>query len=353
MIRVLVSAALVLPIVWSAPVSAEVKGYALVQVRDPARGSLPDIVTAYGIVESENTLTRSFQRDGQVSDIMVEVGDQFKKGDPLLDFGASPAAVVAYEQAKTALRLAQASLARAQHMLDLKLITRDQLETAEKAASDAQSTKEMFEKLGSTTSEILQAPFDGVVMAISVSKGDRVAAGAPLMTLAETARVRLSVGIEPTEMGKVKPGLPVTLEPVSTGRTPIETKVKGVGAAIDPKTKLLQVTIELKGGSALPGEHLKARLLIGKFEGWLLPRDSVGFDKKGAYVFQVDDAHAKRVNVNVVGSDGDASVIEGDIDPQRKMVLSGNYQIADGDALRTEEAPRVSQADGNSKKQED
>ncbi len=353
MIRVLVFAALVLPIVWSVPVSAEVKGYALVQVQDPARGSLPDIVTAYGIVESENTLTRSFQRDGQVSDIMVEVGDQFKKGDPLLDFGASPAAVVAYEQAKTALRLAQASLTRAQHMLDLKLITRDQLETAEKAASDAQSTKEMFEKLGSTSSEILQAPFDGVVMAISVSKGDRVAAGAPLMTLAETARVRLSVGIEPTLMGKVKPGLPVTLEPVSTGRAPIETKVKGIGAAIDPKTKLLPVTIELKGGSALPGEHLKARILAGKFEGWLLPHDSVGFDKKGAYVFQVDDAHAKRVNVNVVGSDGDASVIEGGIDPQRKMVLSGNYQIADGDALRTEEVPRVSQADGNSKKQED
>ena len=350
MIRVL---AFVLMALLPGSALAEVKGLALVQVKDPARGFLPDTVTAYGIVESENTLTRSFQRDGQVSNIMVEVGDQFKKGEPLLEFGASPAALVAYEQAKTTLRLAQGSLARAQQMLKLKLITLDQVETAEKAVSDAQSTKEMFEKLGSTTSEILEAPFDGVVMAISVSKGDRVAAGAPLMTLAETDRVRLSVGVEPTEMGKVKPGLPVILEAVSTARTPIDTKVKGVGAAIDPKTKLLQVTVALPTKSAIPGEHLKAQIFVGKLDGWMIPRDAVGFDKKGAYIFQVDDEHAKRVNVNVVGSAGDTSVVEGDIDPQRKLVLSGSYQIADGDALRTEEAPKVSEADEGPRKRED
>ncbi|HWO32021.1 MAG TPA: hypothetical protein VNO32_24760, partial [Candidatus Acidoferrum sp.] len=77
--------------------SAEVKGLALVQVAEPKHGAIPELVIGYGVVESDNTLTRSFQRDGQVADLLVEVGDQFKKGDPLLNFGASPAAVVAYE----------------------------------------------------------------------------------------------------------------------------------------------------------------------------------------------------------------------------------------------------------------
>src|ERR1700704_7085308 len=171
--------------------AAEVKASALVQVADPKQGTISDIVVGHGIVESDNTLTRSFQRDGQVSDILVEVGDQFKKGDPLLNFGAAPAALVAYEQAKTALTLAQGTRDRAKRMFGLKLITSDQLDTAEKALSDAQLTKEMLEKLGSTQSEILEAPFDGVVVTISVSKGDRVAAGAPLMTLAETEKLRL------------------------------------------------------------------------------------------------------------------------------------------------------------------
>jgi RND family efflux transporter MFP subunit len=345
MIRSLLPLTFVLLILLHGPAQAEVKGIALVQVEDPQRGSVPDVIVGYGVVESENILTRSFQRDGQVSNILVEVGDQFKKGEPLLDFGAAPAAVVAYEQAKTALRLAQGTLARTRQLLDLKLATQDQLETAAKAVSDAQLVKEMYEKQGTITTEILEAPFDGIVTAISVSKGDRVAAGAALMTLAETDRVRLSIGIEPAQIGRMKPGLPVGLESLLPGGRPIETKVKGVGAAIDPKTRLVPVAVVLSDRSALPGENFKAKIFAGKFEGWVVPRDSVAVDKKGAFVFQIDDEHAKRVDVNVLGSAGDTSVIEGDIDPRKKLVLSGSYQIADGDAVRTKAASLAAAAE--------
>ncbi|HEY3639548.1 MAG TPA: efflux RND transporter periplasmic adaptor subunit [Xanthobacteraceae bacterium] len=345
MIRFLLPVALI-SLTWlHVPARADVKGIALVRIDNPKRGSIPNIIAGYGIVMSDNTLTRSFQRDGQVSNIMAEVGDQFKKGDPLLEFGAAPAAVVAYEQAKTALRLAQGTLARTKQLFEQKLATRDQLDIAEKAASDAQLTKEMYEKQGATTSEILAAPFDGVVTAISVSKGDRVAAGTALMTLAETDKLRLSIGIEPAQIDRIKVGLAVNLESLLPGSRPIETRVKGVGAAIDPKTKLVPVAVELADKSALPGEGFKAEILTGKFEGWVISRDSVQVDKKGAFVFQIDEEHAKRVDVNVLGSAGDTSVIEGDIDPQKKLVLFGGYQIADGDAVRTELAPAVAAAE--------
>src|ERR1700692_4174187 len=103
MIRFLLSLALVAVMLLHGAARAEVKGIALVQVQDPKRGSLPETLVGHGVAESENTVTRSFQRDGQITNIRVEVGDQFKKGDPLLDVGAAPAAVIAYEQAKTAL----------------------------------------------------------------------------------------------------------------------------------------------------------------------------------------------------------------------------------------------------------
>jgi RND family efflux transporter MFP subunit len=339
--RFLLPVALVLLIALHGSAAADVKSSALVQVGNPKRGSIPEMVVGHGTVESGNTLTRSFQRDGQIANIMVEVGDQFKQGDPLLEFGAAPAAVAAYEQAKTALRLAQGTLARTRQLLDQKLATQDQLEIAEKTAADAQLMKEMFEKQGSTVSEILAAPFDGVVTAIAVSKGDRVAAGASLMTLAETDKVRLNVGIEPSDLGRLKVALAVDLESLVPGRNPIKAKVKGLGAAFDPRTKLVPVAIELAPGSALMGEGFKAVIFTGTLEGWVIARDAVGVDKKGAFVFQIDDEHAKRVGVRVLGSAGDVSVIAGDIDPQKKLVLSGGYQIADGDLVRTQESPAV------------
>src|SRR5205807_8266211 len=97
----------------------------------------------------------------------------------------------------------------------------------------------------------------------------------------------------------------------------------------------------LSGVKLLPGEALRAEIRVKDFEGWLISRDAVGVDNKGAFVFQVDDEHAKRVNVNVLVSADDLSVVSGDIDPDKKIVKVGSYQIADGDALRVQEVPSV------------
>jgi membrane fusion protein (multidrug efflux system) len=343
MIRFLLSAGIAALIFLNGSANAEeVKGYALVKVQDPKRGSIPDMVYGYGTATptSGATVTASFQRDGQVADILVEVGDQFKMGDPLLDFGASPAAVVAYEQAKTTKTLAERSFARQQQLFKQQLTTRDQVETAEKAVSDAQLQIEMFEKIGSVKpSELLLAPFDGVVSAIAVSKGDRISAGAALMTLSRTDQVILSVGIEPAALEKVKPDLPVQLVSQLNGRKPMEGKVKRIGAAIDMKTRLVPTIIEIPPGGALAGENFKAGIIVGKFQGWIVPRTAVGSNSKGTFVYQIDMDHAKRVYVNVLGSVGKNSIIEGDISSQREIVLSGNYQLEDGAAVRPEEAP--------------
>ena len=344
MIRYVVSVAFASLFCLSGPALAdEVKGFALVQVQDPVKGALPHMVYAHGTATTTQgaTVNASFQRDGQVSEIYVEVGDQFKMGDPLLDFGASPAAVVAYEQAKTTLTLARHTFERQQQLLKQQLTTHDNVETAEKAVNDAQLQVDMFEKIGSIKpSEILNAPFDGVVNAISVSKGDRIAAGATLMTLQKVDQIILTVGVEPADLDKVKPDLPVHLTSLQPGRKPIEGTVKRIGASIDPKTRQIPVYIELPPGGALAGENFKAAIEVGKYEGWIVPRTSIGSNAtRGTFVYQVDDARARRVYVHIVGSYGGKTVIQGDITEQEKIMVSGGYQVDDGDAVRPEEAP--------------
>jgi membrane fusion protein (multidrug efflux system) len=342
MIRLLSAAIASLVFLHGPALADEVKGAAAVKVQDPKRGSIPELIIAYGaaVPTSSATQTASFQRDGMISEIYVEVGDQFKKGDKLLDFGASPAAVVAYEQALTTLSQKQHALERKQQLFKLQLATKDDVESAEKDLSDAESNKKMLEKIGSIReSEILEAPFDGVVSAISVSKGDRISAGAPLMTLSRTDHIILSVGVEASALAKVKPDLPVHLSSLLPGRKPSDGKVKRIGIAIDMKTRQVPVFIEIADGAALSGENFKAGIEVGKYQGWIVPRDTVGIGSKGPFIFQIDEGHAKRVLVNVLGSVGKNSVIEGDIDSQKEIILSGGYQVDDGDAVRPQEAP--------------
>jgi multidrug efflux pump subunit AcrA (membrane-fusion protein) len=159
------------------------------------------------------------------------------------------------------------------------------------------------------------------------------------MTLSRTDQVILSVGVEPSALAKVKPDLPVHLTSLLPGRKPADGKVKRIGAAIDMKTRQVPVIVEIPQGVALAGENFKAGIEVGKFQGWVVPRDSIGTNAKGTFVYQIDEGHAKRIYVNVIGSVGKNSVVDGDIDSQKEMILSGNYQVDDGDAVRPEEAP--------------
>ena len=340
--RYLVSGAVASLLCLHSPALAdEVKGVALVKVADPQKGSVPHMVYAYGTATTTQgaTVNTSFQRDGKINEIYVEVGDQFKMGDKLLDFGASPAAVVAYEQAKTTLALAQHTFERQQQLLKQQLTTHDNVETAEKAVSDAQLQVDMFEKIGSVKpSEILEAPFDGVVNTISVSKGDRITAGTTLMTLQKVDQIILTVGVEPADLDQVKPDLPVHLTSLQPGRKPVEGTVKRIGAAIDPKTRQIPVYIELPAGSALAGENFRAAIEVGKYDGYLVPRDCVGSNAKGTFIYQVDDSRAKRVYIHVVGSYGEQTVISGNVDEQSKIMLVGGTQVDDGDGVRVDEA---------------
>ena len=88
----------------------------------------------------------SFQRDGMISDIYVKVGDQFRKGDELLDFGASPQAVVTYAQARTTVSVMRRYVEWKQQLFKRQLATRDEVESAEKDLSRAETTIRMLDQ---------------------------------------------------------------------------------------------------------------------------------------------------------------------------------------------------------------
>ena len=206
----------------------------------------------------------------------------------------------------------------------------------------------MYEKIGSVKpSEILRAPFDGVVTAISVNRGDRISAGAPLMTLSRPDHLILSVGVEADALAEVKPDQPVHLTSLLPGRKPTDGKVKRIGLAVDPKTRQVPVFVELPDGMALSGENLKAGIEVGKFQGWVVPRDSIGSNARGRFIFQINEGHAKQVYVNIIGTVNSNSVVEGDLDSQKEIILSGNYQVNDGDAVQPQEEQPEEEDDEN------
>lgn len=328
----------------------------LVTTEIPRQGTLPRTLTAYGVVQAApgSSETLSLLRAGQVTQVMAAVGQRVQQGQPLLVVTADPAALATYRQAVAALALARGERARLAQMLAQQLATRDQLAVADKAAADAQGNLDLLARGGGgSAAQTLAAPFDGVVSALLVAPGARIAPQAPLVTVDRSSRLVAAVGIEPGHRGLVAQGQPAQVEPLDGGGAK-GGSVLSVGAMLDPVSRLVPVLIDAapdgaganaaalsaKGAAGapaaalLPGGPVRVVVQVGEFRGWLLPRGAVATDAKGAYVFQVAGGKAARVDVQVASAAGDTTVATGPLDPKRPVVVTGNAQLQDGAAVR-------------------
>ncbi|MBV8062565.1 MAG: efflux RND transporter periplasmic adaptor subunit [Nevskia sp.] len=193
-----------------------------VQVRTQAaqQGTLPELLDAYGSAAPavNGSLSLSVQAEGRVMRILVTPGEAVHAGQALLEFRLSAAAGSTYQQAASALKLAQLEQAHTARLLAQRLATADQQAQADKAVSDAQAAlAALDQERGGKQQQTITAPFDGVVGAIPVAQGDRVQPGAALATVTRHGGLVVTVGVEPAQRSRLKLGETVQLLPLADG----------------------------------------------------------------------------------------------------------------------------------------
>jgi RND family efflux transporter MFP subunit len=313
----------------------------LVTVATPERGVVPDRVTAYGEVAPipARTINMSLSRSGEIIDVDVTPGQGVRKGEKLIAFGADASVVIAWEQAVSNLNLVKEQRAHTAELLQQQMATRSALAEADKAVADATGALEVLRRQGGgKPSETVVAPFEGIVVTVAVNSGDRVAEKTPLLTLARADSMSITLGVEPSDRRKLKPGQPVQLTPVDGGEEVAGT-VTSVGAMVNAKSRLIDVVIAPTSGTVILGETFRGDITVGELEGWVIPRNAVLTDYEGPHVFQVDgEKKAVRVGVTIVGMPGKTAVVDGPIDPDLKIVTIGNYQLTDGTSTREDDS---------------
>ena len=313
---------------------------ALVKTQPLTQHALAETISSYGIVSVDplNTESINFPRAGRVTRLLVAQGEVVKKGTPLLQMETSPQESVNYEQARSAVDLARGELARVQNLLAQQLATRSQVANAQKALHDAEASLAAQQKLGTgTPSEIIRAPFDGIVSVVQIGQGDRIQAGAPAMQLSRVDRPRIVLGIEPEDARKVRRGMPVKLVPVFDSTQSAAGVVSTVNGMINPQTGLVDLLVKLKPGQAfhlMPGTRIQGFITLSSRRGFVVPRQAVLSDAKGPYIFVVRNGHAHRINVRTNVESNGLIGISGPFEKQDRVVVLGNYELQEGMEVR-------------------
>ncbi|MGB8419998.1 efflux RND transporter periplasmic adaptor subunit [Paraburkholderia sp.] len=312
------------------------------------RAIIAQPVRAYGIVaaSASNLTTVNLPYLARIVQMRVQAGQSVTRGTPLFVVQADPAAVLAANQAKSAVTLAQGELARTQSLYDKGLATQSQLATARKAAEDAQQALAAQNQTGvASSSKVIAAPIDGVVLQISAAQGDQVQPGAAILQLTsgngngKDARANVMLGVEPSDIPAIHTGDTVTLHGLSTAlaKSAADGRVTLVGASVDQQSQLVNVgaSVPLGQSAFIPGTRVSADIATHSGTHWVVPRAAVLKDDQGAYVFQITPQNkARRVAVVTQIENGDRYGVDGPIDGAQGLVVSGNYELKDGMAVR-------------------
>lgn len=315
-------------------------GQVAVTTAMPTRQTFHDTVEAWGSVagDPQRARTISLGHGGQVSALRVAAGQTVKRGQALLTITPDPAAHSAWLQAQTALALARGELQRNERLAAQRLATQSQLAAARKALADAQATFDAQKALGGgAASETVAAPADGVVTALQVALGERVAANAPLFDFTPGRALLGVFGVQPQDGARLRPGMAVEVRAVYGGAEAFLGKLRMVGQSVDAQTHLLGAQVELPAdasASLVVGAPLEAQIRTDDFQAWAVPRDAVLHDVQGDYLFQVERGHARRIAVKLRSPDGDTVGVEGPLDAHAPVVVLGVYELQDGDAVR-------------------
>lgn len=219
------------------------------------------LLEASGVAEPYAEATLSTKLMGTVLSVAVREGDRVGPGQVLVridarDLEAKAEQIVA-SRAEAEAAHAQA-LAHAQRMRALyaeEAAPKAQLEAAEAALASAEAR---VAAAGAGASEldavrayaVVRAPFAGVVTARFVDAGAFAAPGAPLVTVQDGSRLRVSATVAPDAARGVARGreIAATIEGVAT-----TARVEGVVPAAGGSLYTINAIVDNRGGRFLPG----------------------------------------------------------------------------------------------------
>jgi membrane fusion protein, heavy metal efflux system len=196
---------------------------------------------------------------GRVVKIAVEAGQQVKAGDALLWIDAPDYALATSDSRKAEADLLRKKEAfeRAKLLYEAKGMARKDLESAEadwhQAEAEAQRATARMQNLSANTDAavegrfVLRAPISGMVSERKVNAGSEVRPDAndPLFVITDTGRLWVMVDLPEQQLGKVKTGMPVSIEVDAYPEEAFRGRVTVVGGTLDPATRRVQVRCEV------------------------------------------------------------------------------------------------------------
>lgn len=285
-----------------------------------------------------------FRVGGKITDREVDVGALVKRGQVLArldpqDLQLAQAQTAAEEKAARSNRdLAKAELKRYQDLREKNFVSQAVLDARQTAFLAAQSTLDQAQaalrnQSNQTGYAILEADTDGVVTAVEAEAGQVVAAGAPVVRIAQTTEKEVVIGVPEDRVDVLRQTSDVRVRTWAQPERVLHGTIREVSPVADPATRTYTFRI------AVPDAPEDMRLGMTAYVTFSatnpnplisIPMTALVEDRTSTSVWIVENGAVRKAPVKIAGASGNEVLIASGLAPGQTVVTAGVHMLKPG-----------------------
>jgi RND family efflux transporter MFP subunit len=278
-----------------------------------------------------------FRVGGKIISRKVDVGAIVKRGQVLMQLDpqdlklAQAQANAGLAAAKSNRELAEADYKRYKDLRDKNFVSQavlDSKETAYKAAlaSYDQALATYRNQSNQAGYATLEADVDGVVTAVDAEVGQVVAAGTPVVRVAQTGEKEIVIGIPEDKVDALRQFTDVRVRTWVRPNESVPGKLRELSPVADPATRTYTAKISIPDAPAEIKLGMTAYVAFAtKTQNAMikLPLTALVQDKKNTAVWVVEGGRVKLVPIRIGGTSGNDLLVSGGVAPGQTVVTAG------------------------------
>ncbi len=264
---------------------------------------------------------------GKIEQMLVVPGQQVKAGELLAVVDAREVQA-RYDQAVALSQQAEADLKRLTALLDQKVLSQAEFDSAQAKARVTVASRTEAETLLSYTK--VTAPFAGVITRKHADVGDLATPGKPLLDMEDSTALRLEADVPEAVVGRLTLGdqLPVRIAALEKELTGV---ISEIAPAADPNSRTFLVKLDLPGTTGLrAGQFGRVAMPVGETAALRVPASAVTQRGQMELVFIVSDRKAQLRLVKTGKRIGNEVELISGVSAGEKVVIENAAGLADG-----------------------
>ncbi|MHB1651865.1 MAG: efflux RND transporter periplasmic adaptor subunit [Desulfitobacteriaceae bacterium] len=318
-----------------------------VRVQDVGKVKKENFLELYGNIDAINKVSVSSKVAGRVSRVVVDNGQAVGAGETLLSLEDQDYRTLfttsqdTWQKAKLRLSDVQADYDRYQKLLAAGAVAQRDVDKSklavEAAQADLDSAQAGLDNAQQTLSNTtVTAPFAGVVAYRSVSAGQMVSPGIPLLTLVDISSVYALVNVKQEDLAQVRVGMSAQVILTGDALHPLTGIVSLISPVANPAARVFEARIKIdnKDGVLKPGMFVKTRITTGNpVEVLAVPQYALSGKENAYFVYVAEGNQARQRTVTIGATLGEMIEIQSGLKPGDKVIVTNVNKLKDEDQI--------------------